>query len=260
MKLHVISDLHMEFSHHVPPVVADEVDAIVLAGDTWKGDQGIYWARAAWPDKVILYVPGNHEFYGKHRANVLSMCRIAAKETGVHFLDNAEIVINGVRFLGATLWTDFLLYGWEMQTECMSQALHGLTDFRVIHEGPAHFSPTHALRLNQESVAWLERKLKHEPHDGATVVITHHAPSWQSVVPRFQKDLLSACFASRLEHLLGYSELWVHGHMHDSLDYQVAGTRVLCNPRGYCIHGKACENLRFVPGLIVEVATSRRAA
>lgn len=253
MKLHVISDLHLEFCDYRPPTATREADVIVLAGDIGKADYGIAWARATWPDKEIVYVAGNHEFYGRNRANVLSQCHITARETGVHFLDNAEVVIEGVRFLGSTLWTDFALYGEELRLDCMALAQRGLNDFRVIHEGPAHFSPHDALRLHEGSVCWLEHQLKQEPFDGPTVVVTHHAPSFTSVVPRFQKDLLSACFASRLDHLLGFSDLWLHGHMHDSLDYVVSGTRVICNPRGYSRYEMACENAKFTPDLILEL-------
>ncbi|HHJ15617.1 MAG TPA: hypothetical protein ENJ80_02855 [Gammaproteobacteria bacterium] len=74
-----------------------------------------------------------------------------------------------------------------------------------------------------------------EPFDGQTVVVTHHAPSSQSVHPRYARDLLTRAFASNLEHLMAgdRAAAWVHGHMHESFDYKVHGTRVVCNPRGY---------------------------
>lgn len=253
MLLHVLSDLHLEYCDYQPPAATMEADVIVLAGDIEKADHGIAWARGTWPNKEIVYVAGNHEFYGRSRENVLSQCHITAKDTGVHFLDNAEVMIDSVRFLGCTLWTDFTLYGEDLKLDCMAIAQRGLNDFRVIHEGAAHFSPNDALRLHEESVRWLEHKLQREPSEGPTVVVTHHAPSFTSVVPRYRKDLLTACFASQLDHLLGFSELWLHGHMHDSLDYTVANTRVLCNPRGYSRFERACENPLFAPGLLVEV-------
>lgn len=253
-QLYIASDIHLEFCTFQPPKSSDDADVIVLPGDIWKGNQGIYWARQKWPEKDIVYVAGNHEFYGHQRVEVLAALRLAAEEKHVHFLDNDEVLIDGTRFIGATLWTDFNLFGFEMQTECMIDCQRALYDFEIIREGDRRFSPSDALRLHLESIRWLEFKLKNEHFDGPTIVVTHHSPSWLSVVPRFQKDLASAGFASRLEYLLGYSQLWIHGHMHDSLDYQVNGTRVICNPRGYCRYDKACENISFNPGLIVEVA------
>lgn len=253
MKIHILSDLHLEFGNYQPPVDTDEADVIVLPGDIWKKEHGIHWARATFPSQQVIYVPGNHEYYGAMRGEVNARMRIAARETGVHLLNCNVVVISGVRFLGATLWTDFELFGSAMQEECMACAQISLSDFRAIHEGSRHFSPMDSLQLHNQAAEWVEMKLKNETFDGPTVVVTHHAPSWTSVVPRWQKDLLSACFASRLEHLLGFSELWIHGHTHSSLDYIEAGTRVLCNPRGYLNRGGGNENPDFNPMLTVEL-------
>jgi hypothetical protein len=75
----------------------------------------------------------------------------------------------------------------------------------------------------------------------------------RSVAERYAEDLLSACFASDFDRLMGYSKLWIHGHTHDSSDYELNGTRVICNPRGYCKAGKAPENTEFNPGLVVQI-------
>lgn len=250
MKLHILSDLHNEFSHHMPPPTSKEADVIVLAGDIWKNERGIYWGRETWPDKEIIYVAGNHEFYGRNRKDVISQLHIAAEKTGVHFLDDAEVIIDGVRFLGATLWTDFELLG--DRDGCMIDGMQSLNDFRLIHEGDWVFSPTDSIILHKKSLAFLKTKLA-EKHDGKTVVVTHHLPSKQSVAERYKRDTLSACFASNLDHMFGKSELWIHGHTHDSFDYIANGTRVICNPRGYCTYADAQENCHFDTNLIVEI-------
>lgn len=256
MKLHIMSDLHLEFSTFEPP--ATDADVVVLAGDIGKGAEGIHWARRTFPNKEILYVPGNHEFYGTQRAETLAMLHIAARACGVHLLDDTDVTIGGVRFLGCTLWTDFCLFGEVTQKMAMAHGQRGLNNFRVIHEGRlGHFSPSHSVDLHKKSLAWLTAKLD-EPvavrqhFDGKTVVITHHLPSKRSVVERFKDDLLSACFASELDYLFGKSALWIHGHTHDNLDYIVNGTRVLCNPRGYVTY-QSQENFDFNPALLVEV-------
>ncbi|MBC7750767.1 MAG: metallophosphoesterase [Candidatus Saccharibacteria bacterium] len=253
MKLHILSDLHHEISHYIPNQASNKADVIVLGGDIWKGDRGIYWAREQWKNHEIVYVSGNHEFYGAHRKDVLALQRIAAKKTGVHFLENEEVVIAGIRFLGATLWTDFELFGESTKRWCMRDAQLGLNDFRVIFESDRHFSPMDSVVLHQESIAWLERKLKREKFEGKTVVVTHHLPSKKSVAERYVDDSLSACFASNLDHLLGHSALWIHAHTHDSIDYEVKSTRVICNPRGYQLHTGNPENMDFNPSLIVEI-------
>jgi Icc-related predicted phosphoesterase len=74
-----------------------------------------------------------------------------------------------------------------------------------------------------------------QPFSGKTVVVTHHSPSSRSVAQRFAQDLLTPAFASNLEEMMGSHRvaLWIHGHMHDPFDYEIFGTRVVCNPRGY---------------------------
>lgn len=250
MKILVLSDLHLEFSNFIAAQV--QVDVVVLAGDIHKSNLGIYWARETWPDKPIVYVAGNHEFYKGDRLKVIESLRFAAQEQNVHFLDNDEVVINGVRFLGCTLWTDFNLFGISWQKECLSLAKERLSDFSLIEENGFNFTPEDSLRLNNQSTTWLTRKLIGESFDGKTVVVTHHCPSWQSVAPKYQSDLLSACFASRLEDLMGNSELWIHGHTHENFDYELNGTRVVCNPRGYVLRGNV-ENSSFNPHKIVSV-------
>jgi calcineurin-like phosphoesterase family protein len=256
MKLYIVSDLHLEVSNFKSHIASNDADAIILAGDIWTSDAGIRWARAIWPNHSILYVPGNHEYYRSDLDEANASMQEAAKENGVYFLNDVEVIIDGVRFLGCTLWTNFKLYGESLREECMLEGERFLNDFRLIRKDGGHFSAIDSVNLHNKSVAWLETKLKREKFDGPTVVVSHHAPSYASVVPRFAKDMLSACFASRLDHLLGYSELWVHGHMHDSLDYMQGRTRVICNPRGYTRYEGGEENHAFNPVLIVEVGRS----
>lgn len=242
----------------MPPLSVDQANVIVLAGDIWKKDNGISWARATWPEHRVVCVAGNHEYYGQQRKSVQAMIRIAARQYGVDFLDNEELIITdeheSVRILGSTLWTDFELFGKDQKHHCMAEGQRALNDFRVIHEGERHFSPQDSIDLHRESVAWLKQKLD-EPFDGPTIVVTHHAPCWGSVAPRWQSDPVSACFASRLNHLLDGNKvnLWIHGHTHDSFDYEINGTRIIANPRGYTRYVGGEENDQFNPQLLIDV-------
>lgn len=249
MRIHVLSDLHLEFAPFDPPETG--ADVVVLAGDIWQGSRGIAWARRAWPHREIVYVPGNHEYYRSEIGVENALMVGAGREHGVHVLNRGEVVIGGVRFLGAVLWTDFLLFGKHEREHAMLAGAAGLSDFSVIDYGTAAFTSHDAAELNRLDVAWLEARLKREPFDGNTVVVTHHLPSMRSVPGRYQRDLLSACFASHLDDLLGYSTLWIHGHTHDSLDYVAQGARVVCNPRGYARPGQPPENPAFEPALTV---------
>lgn len=249
MKLHILSDLHLEFATFEPP--ATDADVIVLAGDIGKKANGIIWAREAFPSKEIVYVPGNHEFYGTQRLETLELMRIAAHECKVHLLDNAGVVIDGVRFLGSTLWTDFKLFGEDSKSAAMYEAQASLSDFSLIYDGRFGFSPARSVELHYKSLDWLSAKLD-EPFAGKTVIVSHHLPSAQSVVERFKDELIAACFASELDYLFGKMDLWIHGHTHDNLDYEANGTRVLCNPRGY-VTRRGKENFDFNPKLVIEI-------
>jgi calcineurin-like phosphoesterase family protein len=140
-----------------------------------------------------------------------------------------------------------------MQSACIEEANYFMNDFRLVSNGNHRFTVEDSMAMHKESVNWLQMKLMHQKFLGKTVVITHHAPSYASVVPRFAKDLISASFASNLDYLLDFLNLWIHGHMHDSLDYMVNKCRVICNPRGYTRYSGGQENPQFNPSLIIEI-------
>jgi predicted phosphodiesterase len=253
MKLHILSDLHLGQGALALP--ATDADVIVLAGDIARPPEAVAWASTL--GKPVLYVLGNHEFYGGSVAGTAAQFRALAAGTPVRLLDDESAVIGNVRFLGSTLWTDFLLFGeGEGRQEAQAQAVRFMRDYSRIRTGEepqAVLTPGDTAARFQLHAAWLARELA-KPHDGPTVVITHHAPSTRSIHPRFEGSMLNACFVSRAEHLLGggRANLWIHGHTHDSFDYVVDGTRVVCNPRGYS-KGGVNENAAFDPGFVAEV-------
>lgn len=239
MKIALLSDLHLEFGSWKPP--RSDVDVVVLAGDIHSGLQGIEWAHRTFPDVPVVYVAGNHEFYGHEYHRLLEELHDAADFTGnhVHFINNGYFEYRSVRFIATSLWTDFALFGAHANkvTQAKNTARALMSDFRLIEwddgERVVRFHPDHAAQLHREAREFLAQTLTYE-WSGKTVVITHHCPGWGSVAPRFRRELLSAAFASDLEHFMGTRiDLWLHGHTHDSFDYVTSGTRVICNPRGY---------------------------
>ncbi|HEX4883592.1 MAG TPA: metallophosphoesterase [Casimicrobiaceae bacterium] len=251
MRLNILSDLHL--SCGLPPPPDNDADVVILAGDIARPPEAIAWASAL--GKPVLYVAGNHEFYGGTPDGTLEALRRHANGTAVIVLDDDEVVIDGVRFLGTTLWTDFRLEGDGPGRElAMQEASLHMRDFtRIRIDDGTPFTPRHAADRFDRHAGWLATRLR-TPHDGPTVVVTHHAPSPASVHPRFAGSPLNPCYASDAEHLLGGERacLWIHGHMHDSFDYVRNGTRVVCNPRGYAVDGLN-ENRSFDPDLVIEV-------
>lgn len=235
MKIQLLSDLHLEFSDRHPPFLPPETDAgvVVLAGDIDNGTRAIDWAERTFPGKTVLYVPGNHEYYGGELAAVAARLRArAAASPNVKLLDNDEVVIGGVRFLGSTLWTDFELFGADAVEAAVRESLRYVVDFRAIRHGKGLLTPGQTLVLHRRALEFLESRLA-VPFAGRTVVLTHHAPHPGSVHPRWAAHLSSAAFVSDLSRLLGKAQLWLHGHTHDGFDYTAEGCRVVANPMGY---------------------------
>src|SRR5437762_1142756 len=232
MRISVLSDLHLEFEPYTPADV--KADVIVLAGDIHVGVKGIRWAQATFGGSPVIYVAGNHEYYRQSYPDRLTQMRETAQGTNVRFLENDSTEIDGVVFLGCTLWTDFKLFGDSRNA--MHEAEAQMNDYRLIRVSPQYrrLRPTDTLLVNAKSVDWLKRTtVQHQ--DKPLVVVTHHAPSILSIQERYKEDVVSAAFASPLDELVASSraKLWVHGHVHDAARYTIGETQVLCNPRGY---------------------------
>lgn len=250
MKLLILSDLHNEFEPFEP--VPTDADVVILAGDIGTKARSVMWAASAFGSLPVVMVAGNHDLWGSAIPRGYEKMKEAARGTNVHFLQNEEVVIDGVRFLGCTLWTDYKLTG--NQSFAMSEANQCMNDFRKIRNATyGRSSPTYMRDEHAKSVQFLAEQLA-APFVGKTVVVTHHAPTGASIPKQFRdqnQSLLSAAYASNLEYLMGDAvQLWAHGHIHDSMDVDIGGTRVVCNPRGYAPNDL---NRNFQPDLVVEI-------
>ena len=232
MKIQVLSDLHLEINPCDVPIVGD---VIALAGDIHVGIEGIAWAKKHFHGKPVVYVAGNHEFYRHLFPDLLSDLRAEAAGSNVAFLENDVFVTGGVRFLGATLWTDFTLNGYARQDISMAAAKHGLNDFRAIKKASGELLRSgDVAEAYRQSIEWLRERLD-EKHDGPTVVVTHHAAHPMSCHPMLRYDVLTPAFTSNLENLILDSQidLWVTGHTHHCVDFHIGRTHMVSNQRGY---------------------------
>lgn len=252
MRLWILSDLHLEYAALRRPLDIPDADVCVIAGDLCRGvDNGVSWlAEHVANEMPCIYVAGNHEFYKSAvREGLVAGRQAAARHPNVHFLENAMVSIQGIRFVGATLWTDFRLGGNPLLA--MSHARERMNDYRQIaaQRNPwRRLVPETTYRMHLESRRFVESAL----NDGTvkTVVVTHHLPLEQSILPRLRGEVINAAYASDLSSLVGIGKpaLWVHGHSHESCDYWVGTTRVVNNPRGY-----SDENASFDSKLVVTV-------
>lgn len=280
MRIKLLSDIHLEFNKWPKRFrdTAETADVVVLAGDIGVGMEGIAWALATF-DCPVIYVMGNHEFYGKYAMQELhDKARERTEGTHVHVLENESVVIDDVRFLGCTLWTDFDVSGDENREECMNAARYDMTDYQricetwkgkmltvmnSIYEGGQTrtyargdlITPEITRSRHVQSRAFLASELKRDAADigcRATVVVTHHAPSILSLEGEEVRSKLDAAYASNLEALVAQSDCWMHGHLHHNTRYQIGRATVVSNCRGYADAGRYAAK-GFRPNLMINV-------
>lgn len=278
-RLLIFSDLHLEFGRYAcdpysdGPHMVPDADIAVVAGDI---DAPIvkavaYLQRTVARHMPVVYVAGNHEHYSYTVEEEFDRARehLAIRRDDcnpVYLLEDETVTIEGTRFVGATLWTDYELYVGDREGKArdieiataMDAARRMINDHRRITTAPegerlTGFAPRHARCRHQQSRAYIEATLA-QPFDGPTVVVTHHAPHPDSVEPRFRRSAVTSAFASDLSDVIDRygPDLWVHGHVHSSHDYTLGRTRVVANPAGYVIDGRI-ENPAFDVECVIEV-------
>ena len=232
MKIYILSDLHLEFGTFEPPQL--DADVIVLAGDIHVGYDSLEWAKEYFVDKPVIYVLGNHEYYGSSLQEHLSLLKSLTQDSNIHLLENESIQIDDVQFLGCTLWTDFNLHNKARSAKNM--ATRYISDYDMIKYGASKrkLKSADIFKQHQRSLRWLSKQLKSAPI-GKRVVVTHHSPSQKSLSNDSNYNVMSAAYASNLDDIVSESsaDLWIHGHIHAHKDYMIGNTRVICNPRGY---------------------------
>jgi predicted phosphodiesterase len=261
MKLHVITDVHLEFQkwRRTWDIASVECDVHVLAGDIGSGFTGLEHALLRF-SKPVIYVCGNHEFFSQRpMQDWWRKAREKVAGSHVHLLENEFVVIDGTRFLGCTLWSDYKLFGDERQEELGRYAEKSSNDFANIYlskRGPINHDADpyvfgftrrrsgdrltwkHVAAMHQKSRCYLEAEIDKPGDWDQTVVVSHHAPSINGIEYPDQPDDLDAAYASNLDHLVAKADLWIHGHVHRAREYTgKLGGRVVENARGYADSG-----------------------
>lgn len=242
MKILYQSDIHLEFEHQSisHELTVNDADVIVLAGDIGITDKKAHydWILEQTNGVPTIFVLGNHEAYKTSWQRAVRKWKARFDGTNVHVLHNDVVFIDGVKFIGTTLWTDFSLFGPEYQMNAALEASNVMTDFKKIRfcVGGAFkkLRYTNVIGLHNEARQFITDSL--ETGQGSRcVVVTHHAPSVNSLPDNERELLISAADATDLSAIiLKYQpSAWIHGHIHRSNDYNIGSTRIVSNPRGY---------------------------
>ena len=250
-----MSDLHVEFyGTAAMPRTVDSADFVIVAGDTCKGlVKAVETLRDAFPRTEVVTVAGNHEYYGSELSAELEAGRVRARQLGVHFLSDDAVTIGTARVVGATLWTDYCLFGAGLREAAMHTARDGLRDHKRItwrKEPWTRFRPEEAAALHRRSRKFLETELA-KVHPGPVIVVTHHGMTLEAIAPMNQRSLLSAAYASELLPLVDRHRptAWIAGHTHHPMRLRRDATRLVSNPRGY-----PGECSSFDPAFVMEIA------
>lgn len=250
MKIFYASDIHSEFVRYPElPRFGDDADVIVLAGDIGVGAQAMSYVNAVatdYPQANIIWVAGNHEFYGGEIDTRLDeFRRFAQSQSRVHFLENSKIDIEGVRFLGCTLWTDFSGMGEAAARDCKQLGWLRLADGSSIRHGNRSLQCDDVARRFRDSYHWLDVELgRCDP--ARTVVITHFPPCNEARHGKIPVDYLSAYFQADAKALINRHQVsfWIYGHNHWSDQLPFGNTRLLSNQFGYPNERDALERFK----------------
>lgn len=248
-RLHLLSDLHLEGYHYTYVAPKEGVDIVMLCGDisTAKSNSRFenLLRQILQDGREAVMVAGNHEYYNDDiDRRIGELVRYETQFPGFHFLDNATKEIKGLKFAGATLWSDFTLFGTpDVHAKAAEQ---GISDFRVIHDGDQRMTPALMAARHRVSREFLALAASH-----VDIVMTHFLPSPESLDPRFTGSPLNPYFCNDLRSIIRSGpKLWQCGHTHSSHDYTYGGCRVVCNPRGY-----GHENPGFSSKLVITFPT-----
>ena len=260
MFMRFISDLHLEFQKDsMPPFVIPEQDTdadtiLVLAGDIAVAKRPAQYkdliSNALGRFKHVIWIMGNHEHYsGSVQTSIprilknLGMSKAMHEHGNLSVVENEVVSIENTDFFCATLWTDMAngnpVGMWKVQAT--------MNDYKRIRTGDAmptkpgfvdnpYKRPMRAedtVAWNRESVEFITTAVEASTAE-KKVVVTHHAPSYLYVNEHFRGDDMNIAYASPLDMLVEQLEpdYWIHGHLHNTSDYNIGHTNVLSNPRG----------------------------
>ena len=261
MKIDLVSDVHLEFNYW-NPVNPNNSDVLIMAGDIILikdfPDFSLFFDTVCKLYKHVVYVVGNHEYYyGDFQESLPKLRKYTSHISNLYILEKESIKIDDVVFIGGTMWTDCN----KEDPITMMQLSYNMSDYRLTTNGYSNepfyssynsnpvdsgyyrggtskkFRPEDTVKDHKKFISFLQTELDKYNEDDTVVVVTHHAPSYQSVPDKYKHEFeLNGGYASNIDYLIydkPYIKYWVHGHMHEPVNYCIGDTNILSNPRGY---------------------------
>lgn len=253
--IRIYSDIHLDFD--IPKkfkfemlwkpekLETDKETTLILAGDIWHAKKPFSFMNQSWLKEIsqefqyIIIILGNHDFWGGAFPQEYNNYREKIKEQGldnIFLLQDSQLEIGNHKFIGATLWTDFL----NASTLCMYNAKNIMNDYKKIKYGTGYGKLTSSilLKAHMASKNYIFDNAKKDYPEQKIWIISHHLPSYNSIDWKYKipgLELENALYYSNLDELIEESEIdyWIHGHTHHAQDYMINKTRIISNPRGY---------------------------
>lgn len=245
-----MSDLHLESSNFDLHASIDR-GILLLIGDI-SADFTMLDAffRKLNPEVKAVYVPGNHEFEGKKFDEVVPFLKdLLTIYPNVTVLDNESVIIDGIKIIGSTLWTNFDIADYFVRRDILKRCDEIMPDFlkvRILDNGVyRRYTVQDSIRQFDKAVQYLEYELTRNRVNMPTVVATHFAPSKLSAHPKFEKDAMNAYWVNQIDHLVKLADYWFHGHTHETMEYKLDECFVGCNPRGTAHMLNLAQNALF---------------
>jgi predicted phosphodiesterase len=248
MLVSVASDLHLSPKNMLDLNLLKECDILILAGDCFTFStsnaelhkmQHDFARSCSERAGKVIFVPGNHEYYGTSIESGTAFVEDFCGEHDFILLNDKAATINGQHFIGSTLWTDFD----GLDDKAVRDAFWAMSDFNgAIRFKDNLLKPIDTVRFNDKATSFLIPRITTD-----SIVITHHTPSMRSCHERWGKSALNYSFHNDLDWVIEEKQpkMWIHGHTHDYCDYMIDKTRVLCNPRGYCMENTSFDYVYF---------------
>ena len=234
LKIQVVSDLHIEYKSNFVPdpltFIIPTSDILILAGDIgsfYKCAQlKEFLERLCIYFKIVIYIPGNHEYYyvnGYTKSSMEQLYNNFVKEASsiqnLHILNCSSVQIEDVCILGCTLWSKpqisippFIVRIQEMDT----------ITYNNIHNN-------HLIYIKKMMKYCKRKSIK-------LLVVTHHCPTFSVITSKKRlNDKYISLYATNLDNLLKKENVhtWIAGHIHINFDLITeGGTHLVGNQLG----------------------------